>query len=411
MNNDKTKNIIVWVCTVILSLVLIVVGNRYFTDGLDILNYGDATVKATVVSIGERINDAYDAGALYENSVQYFDAKITTGDKKGQVVTAIQTSDNYTNMNERDVSVGDKVVLYQMDESVTEYEWLFGSYVRSDYMLVFGLVFFGLLLVFGKIKGLNTIISLSFTCLAVFAVFVPSVLSGYNIYLMTSVTCIYTIVMTLLLTNGATEKSFTTILGCSFGVAVAALLTVLFDKMMQLTGILDEHTIYLQDLGKDGATINLRALIFAMIVIGAMGAVMDVAMDISSSLYEVHRHAQHLGFKELFKSGIRIGQDVMGTMANTLVLAYIGSSLCSVLLLITYSSSLMELLNRENIVVEILQALVGSTAILLTIPLTSIICGILYTSKDKKPVVPEEKPVLKTDTDLKPKGSYYIPKH
>ena len=81
---------------------------------------------------------------------------------------------------------------------------------------------------------------------------------------------------------------------------------------------------------------------------------------------------------------IRIGRDIMGTMANTLVLAYAGSSLCSTLLNITYSSSLMELLNREGVAVELLQSLVGSMAILLTIPLTSIVCSFLYTKHEGK---------------------------
>ena len=201
-------------------------------------------------------------------------------------------------------------------------------------LLILGGVFFLLLLVFGRMKGLNTIISLTFTVLAIFTVFIPSILSGYNIYLMSLVTCFFTIIMTLLITNGA------------------------------------------------------------------MGAVMDVAMDISSSLYEIRLHARDIGFTSLVKSGIRIGRDVMGTMANTLVLAYIGSSLCSILLLITYSSSLRELLNRESIVVEILQALIGSTAILLTIPLTAMVCGVMYTQKPK-PDIPvhtssqpsEEKPI------------------
>ena len=87
------------------------------------------------------------------------------------------------------------------------------------------------------------------------------------------------------------------------------------------------------------------------------------------------------GQKELYKSGIRIGRDIMGTMANTLVLAYAGSSLCSTLLNITYSSSLLELMNREGVAVELIQSLVGSMAILLTIPLTSIVCAVLYTGK------------------------------
>ena len=266
-------------------------------------------------------------------------------------------------------------------------------------LLILGGVFFLLLLVFGRMKGLNTIISLTFTVLAIFTVFIPSILSGYNIYLMSLVTCFFTIIMTLLITNGASTKSFATIMGCIFGVAVAAGLSILFEQLLRLTGMLDEHSVYLTYLDS-GVSIDLVALVYAMIVIGAMGAVMDVAMDISSSLYEIRLHARDIGFTSLVKSGIRIGRDVMGTMANTLVLAYIGSSLCSILLLITYSSSLRELLNRESIVVEILQALIGSTAILLTIPLTAMVCGVMYTQKPK-PDIPvhtssqpsEEKPI------------------
>jgi uncharacterized membrane protein len=185
-----------------------------------------------------------------------------------------------------------------------------------------------------------------------------------------------------MITNGPSSKSFTTILGCVFGVTVAALLNVVFSKLMHMSGIIDEHSVYLQYLS-NGKTLDLKALIFAMTIIGALGAVMDVAMDISSSLTEIHHHNPELSFIELYKSGIRIGRDVMGTMANTLVLAYAGSSLCSTLLNITYSASLLELINREGVAVELLQSLLGSMAILLTIPLTSIVCSVLYTKKQK----------------------------
>ncbi|MBP5750236.1 MAG: YibE/F family protein, partial [Firmicutes bacterium] len=96
---------------------------------------------------------------------------------------------------------------------------------------------------------------------------------------------------------------------------------------------------------------------------------------------EIRQHDPGISRMDLLRSGFNIGRDVMGTMANTLVLAYIGSSLCTILLLITYSGSMRELLNRENIIVELLQALIGSSAILLTMPLTSAICSFLYTNK------------------------------
>ena len=102
------------------------------------------------------------------------------------------------------------------------------------------------------------------------------------------------------------------------------------------------------------------------------GAVMDVAMSIASSLCEINEKSPDLPARELLKSGLTIGRDIMGTMANTLVLAYIGSALCCMLLMVTYSSNVSQILNREQIAVEILQALAGSIGILAALPLTAI---------------------------------------
>jgi len=124
--------------------------------------------------------------------------------------------------------------------------------------------------------------------------------------------------------------------------------------------------------------------------VGSLGAVMDVAMDISSALYEIREHMERVSFHKFVRSGITIGRDIMGTMSNTLVLAYVGSSLSTVLLLTTYVTSMDELLNREIIIVELMQALIGSTAILLTIPLTAIVCGLIYSGKhERKPRIKE----------------------
>ena len=95
-------------------------------------------------------------------------------------------------------------------------------------------------------------------------------------------------------------------------------------------------------------------------------------MSIASSLCEINEKSPDLPARELLKSGLTIGRDIMGTMANTLVLAYIGSALCCVLLMVTYSSNVSQILNREQIAVEILQALAGSIGILAALPLTAI---------------------------------------
>ncbi|MCF0150486.1 MAG: YibE/F family protein [Firmicutes bacterium] len=380
---EQSRHALVWLATVALSLIFVLIFSRLATAKLDIFNDTEGfAVKARVLSIGDLDASVYETEAVtYENYTQYFQAEVLTkGRFQGQILEASQASDNFSTMTqEKAVSVGDKVMLYNYGGDANgENEWVFGGYARLDGVMILVWAFALLLILLGGIKGLNTIVSLALTCLVVFTVFVPSVMAGWNIYLMTALTCVYTIVMTLFITNGISQKSCTTILGCCFGVIVAAILSFTFDRLLRLTGMLDEHSVYLKQL-TSGVSIDLNGVIFAMIVIGAMGAVMDVAMDISSSLYEVHLHAPDIDFYGLFRSGMNIGRDVMGTMANTLVLAYIGSALCSILLYITYSSSLLELLNRENIVVEILQSVTGSLAILLTIPLTTLVCCFVYT--------------------------------
>jgi uncharacterized membrane protein len=152
------------------------------------------------------------------------------------------------------------------------------------------------------------------------------------------------------------------------------------DKVLFLSGIVDEHSRYIANLPVE-IPINLKAIIFAGIIIGAMGAIMDVAMSISSSLWEVKEKAGSIDFKTLFRSGLTIGRDIMGSMANTLILAYIGTSLSVVLILSVYSSSFLSLFNTEMIVVEILQALAGSLGLLFALPLTAFFCSVFYLRK------------------------------
>jgi len=229
----------------------------------------------------------------------------------------------------------------------------------------------------GRKKGVNTILSLGLTCAAIFTVFIPAILSGFNIYLMAILVCMYTTIVTLLIVIGFNKKSLASVAGCVSGILAAGIIAIIMDRVLNLTGIVDEHSRYLINM-PGGVKLNLRALIFAGIIIGAMGAIMDVAISIASSLWEIKEKAELISFKSLFRSGINIGRDIMGSMANTLILAYIGSSLSVVLLLSVFSGSALNLFNSEMIAVEILQALAGSFGILSAMPLTAVFCSVLY---------------------------------
>jgi uncharacterized membrane protein len=380
------KNIIIWVVTVLLSIAYIVVGHNIASKDLTIMEDGDSySAKARVLSIEDQIAEEnyFDELDSDVSTTTIFSCELLNGERKGEQVLVAQTEDVFATASEKPVAVGDKIIVLNYPSDQYGTEWVFGSYVRFDTVLIVGFAFFVLLLMLGQAKGLSTILSLSFTCMAIFLVFIPSILNAKNVYLSTLITCVFITVMTILITNGWSKKALATILGCLFGVLVAASLSLVLDSALRLTGITDEHSIYLTYLSTK-APINLNAIIFGGIVVGSLGAVMDVAMDIASSLYEISQHVENISFTKLVKSGITIGRDIMGTMSNTLVLAYIGSSLSTVLLLTTYVSSITELMNREMIIVELIQALIGSTAILLTIPLTAIACGMIYVGRHEQ---------------------------
>jgi len=393
----KNKNIILWIATIVLSLVYLIVGHNIAARDLSVLTNDDGMAsKAKVISIDDTIRDTFSLGGGDEqaNITTIFTCEITDGAYKGEKVKALYTVDEFAPVTEKPIEEGDRVMLLQYPSEEYGTEWVFGMYLRFDTLVIFAIFFFILILIFGHGKGVNTIISLAFTCAAVFLVYIPSILSGYNIYASTLINCAFISIMSLLLITGWSRKTIATVLGCMFGFLVSSLLSILLSSVLNLTGFVDEHSIYLTYLPTTNP-IDLKAIIFGGVVIGSLGAVIDVSMDISSSLFELRRHAKDLPYNSLVKSGITIGRDIIGTMANTLVLAYIGSALSTVLLLTTYASSIHELLNREMIIAELLQALVGSTAILLTIPLTSIVCGIIYSKKQSADIEPE---IIETET-------------
>lgn len=382
------KKKLVYILTVLFSVVFIAVGYAYTSAKSTFVESTATAQKAKIVRItDEKTTELSVADEKYKYIIVYFTARVLSGENKGQSIDAAQVIDEMYLIQMGKVKQGSKVIISKNFDDKVDTEYIFSEFIRTDSLIVLGLVFCLLLLIFGRMKGANTLLSLAFTCLAVFLVFIPSVLSGLNIYFWSILICIFITVMTLLLVNGANAKSFAAGAGCIGGVIIAGALMKFMDLFLHLTGQTDECSIYLQQLNPNDP-IDLKALIFAAIIIGAVGAIMDVAMSMASSLYELHEKAPDASSASLIRSGLSIGRDIMGTMANTLVLAYIGSSLCTVLLLFVYDATFLEIINKELIVVQILQSLVGSFGILFAIPFTTAVSALLYTGgKLKKPKI------------------------
>ena len=369
------KKTIVYVVTIILSIIYLLVAGLIAVgdDGVFGQVQEEKTVKAEVLRVTDREKISYESDGESTTSMEliYFEAKALNGDVKGQTLYAVQELDLMFALRQPDVQAGDKVMLAYSPTDDGAADYYLTDFSRTGPLIALCAVFFVLLLIFGRKKGLDTIISLAFTCLAVFVTLIPAILDGKNVYFWSIITCVFITVMTLLIVNGANVKSLAAGVGCVGGVLASGLIVLIVRGSIKLTGMLDEEWVYLSTI-KPNQTIDLKGIIFGMIIVGAVGAVMDVAMSIASSLQEIHEKTPTLPARELLKSGLTIGRDIMGTMANTLVLAYIGSSLASVLLLVTYSANVTQILNRELIAVEILQALAGSLGILFALPLTAV---------------------------------------
>ena len=381
----QNKKLLLLVSAIIISCLYIFVANRVITkDNIKDTGMGEYDVyRAKIIEIISEDVTTYDLGSqVAEGKIIYFNVKILDGDLKGEIKSVKQEISPFFAIQPKEITLGDKILISQSfnSEIIDENSFDMLEYVRTDGIIILVLIFAGCLIWYGRSKGFLTMISLTLTCASIFLVFIPSILNGYNIYVWSIQICIFIIVMTLSIVNGFNLKSLSAGLGCTGGVLVAGIITILSQKALKITGMVDEQSVFLQMLNPD-KPIDLKAIIFAAIIIGAVGAIMDVSISIASSLNEIKDQNPEISFKNLYTSGINIGKDIMGTMTNTLILAYIGSSLAMVLLLISNTASMSYLLNTESIIIELLQSIVGSLGILLTLPLTSLISSFLYTKK------------------------------
>lgn len=383
MKNKKLLNIL----TVALCVMLLVFGNRIATLGTPLQNHGATTVSEEVIVVNI-IDPAYE-NTLYADypdarseSIVLFEGEFTKGYKKGTTTRAVQRVDSMYAIDMRKVQEGDRVVVYRNPDPMIEADYMFAEFNRVPIIFVFIGLFCLLLLLFGRWQGFKTLISLVLTIASIFLVFIPAVLRYGNVYVWSIITCIYIIFMTLLIVIGWTRKSAAAIIGCTGGVLICGVIVLICDIFLNMTGLVDENSLYLLMLDSENP-ISIKAVVFAAIIIGAVGAVMDVAMDISSALAEIKAQVPDISTMQMVKSGFTIGRDIIGTMSNTLILAYIGSSLSVTLLMAAGNPSLLYLFNTEMIVVELLQAVAGSLGMLMAIPLTSLVCGVLYSKNSK----------------------------
>ncbi len=385
MKNINIKNAIIYIVTILVSLLISYLGSSYYASQMPTIEnpqYDSSqfhSAKITAVISDQPYVDEDDFGIVRE---VIFKATISKGQYQHREITVNQQFTLQTLEELYPVEVGDAIILYRIDFG-SNVEWVLVSYQRESSLWLLAGLFVVLIILFGRMKGFSSIVSLGFTMYAIFFILIPAILANVNIYVLTLGIVLYVTLLTFILLSGISKKMVAATLGCFGGIATAALIAYVWMEIMKMSGVLSDEYIHLILL-KDEIPIDLRGIMFIAVVIGALGAVMDVSMSIASALEEIIINSPNITPKEVIKSGLNIGRDIMGTMSNTLILAYIGSALPFILLLIIYARPINLLANSEYIASEIMQAIAGSLGILFAMPITAITTAALYRMTSKK---------------------------
>lgn len=282
------------------------------------------------------------------------------------------------------ISVGNSVVLTikthaDGTNSATVYE-----FNRIPIMATFLLIFFIIVVIVGGRTGLKSLIGLSFTIICLFTILIPLLLRGAPTIFTTFLVCAYIALVCFTILGGVHRKTISAFLGTVSGAFLAMIFGIVVQHIAKIDGYRLEDAEAMLQLKQVGQLINLdvKGLLVASIIISALGAVMDVAMSISSSLEEVYAANPSLTRNALFKSGMNIGRDMVGTMTNTLILAFLGSEFTLIIFLYSRGLTFYHLFSTAFVSLQTISGISSSMGMVLAIPLTALIASTLITNKD-----------------------------
>lgn len=299
--------------------------------------------------------------------------KMLTGARKGEELD-ITSSSGY--LFGAPCTVGMKVIVMQSIAGETTIASVY-TQDREWVIYIFALLYLLALTVIGGKQGIKGCLGLIFTFFCVIFVYLPLVYLGFSPFWSAVFICFLTTLVTMYLIGGPTKKTCAATLGTLAGVVLAGISAWCFSKASGISGYNVSDIETLMTLWNTNR-IQVGGLLFSGLLISCLGAVMDVAMSISSAIDEIYKQNSSLSRKELFKAGMRVGRDMMGTDSNTLILAFAGSSVSTLLLDYAYDLPYQQIINSNNIGIAIMQGLAGSFGIVLSVPLTVLICTILF---------------------------------
>lgn len=370
MLQDINRKEVVFIITLLMILAILIAlptgfqKQEYrFTEG----------IRAKVISVN---NIGIHSSGIYKLGDQSALIEIETGSHKGEQVEA-------NNMLTGSLSVdkifreGDKAwVLLGFDEDGNiNFANMIDHYRLDKELLLIG-VFAVAISIFSGFTGVRTLFSFAFALLSIWKILIPGMLHGYNPLLLALIVGNLLTIVTLLLVAGFSKKAYAAIISaiiCSFA---TCLLAIIFGNLFNIHGAVMEGAESLLYSGY--MNLDLTLVFQGGIYLACSGAILDLAIDISSALEEIANINPSVTKTDLMKSGLTIGKAVVGSQTTTLLLAYMGSYITVLMVFMAQGTPLLNILNSKPIAAEILHTFVGCIGLVLVSPLTSLICGFMY---------------------------------
>ncbi len=324
--------------------------------------------RATVVEIKQQTQQT---SSTTSQQVEAYRLKFLSGPLKGEERTILNQVGN--NPYQIRAAAGDTIVTFlQRGETPEAWDIYIEGFDRRGALILLMVLFVLMLVLLAGWQGLKVAFSIGISIGLIAYVLIPAFLAGWN---PVPVAILLGGVFTLLscgLATGWNKKALVTAAGTMGGALVAYLLSVLFVDLTHLSGLsTEEDRLFFQK----NPALDPRGLLFAGIIIASVGILEDVAVSIVSGVSEVHRANPRLGFKQLFLSGMVVGRDHMSALANTLIYAYVGASLSSLLLYKQYGQSWLKFMNFDTVVDEIIRSLCGTIGLIFTVPITALLAA------------------------------------
>ena len=302
--------------------------------------------------------------------------EITGGSSKGTTVMADNAVGIHTDF--APVKVGQKVILH-----ISNYDD--GSFMVTVYgpdrefmiYLILGLFILVTVLVGGK-TGAKSVVGLLLTVVVLLGVFLPLLAKGWASIPTAFLLCSLIAVACFVILGGCSQKTLCACAGSIAGMVLAMLFGMLAQRFLQVDGYQAEYADALHNERLTGTPFEIRGLIVAGVIISSLGAVMDVAMSIASALGELKTVNPEMKTGALWRSGMNIGRDMVGTMTNTVILAILGSSVILMLYIFSMNLPANQFLSTSFLAIEVVSSVASAIGVILAVPLTTLCAALLY---------------------------------